>query len=83
MSDYLNCAIDMMFLSKACVKDVLAIMERIRRSTPLMKAIWEYSSLAKIRDQKLQRTLEGEQELRLMLATGALTLESSVTPDMQ
>ena len=69
----------MMYKTDFKVKDFLGVMEHIREAEPKMRKIWNVSSMAKQRDEKVRDILEAEAELRKAVGLGQFTMDSKVS----
>lgn len=79
---WLNVGLDIFFQTGAPLRETIPIMERIRKAVPMMKRIWEHSSMSlESRDQILQRTLWFEEDVKRELDEGRATLDSQILPD--
>ena len=65
--------------SGATLRETLPFMERVRKATPIMKNIWEVSSMSLCgRDAALQAVISFEEGVQKDLKDGKLTLDDSV-----
>ncbi|KAF5385060.1 hypothetical protein D9615_001095 [Tricholomella constricta] len=78
---FLKYAIDAHWLAGTPLKVTLPICKQIREAVPAMKKIWEYASSAQQRDQSIEEVLAFENQFRMLLAEGKVTLEESGNPD--
>ncbi|CAE7218464.1 unnamed protein product [Rhizoctonia solani] len=77
---YLKNALECLMESGATLTETLPLMERVRKATPLMKNIWETSSMSLCgRDAALQVVISFEEGIQKQLKDGTLTMDSSVT----
>jgi hypothetical protein len=65
--------------SGATLRETLPLMERVRKATPLMKNIWEISSMSLCgRDAALQAVISFEEGVQKQLKDGTLTMDDAV-----
>ncbi|CAE6515310.1 unnamed protein product [Rhizoctonia solani] len=77
---YLKSALECLTESGATLNETLPLMERVRKATPLMKNIWETSSMSLCgRDAALQAVISFEEGVQKQLKDGTLTMNDSVT----
>ncbi|KAG8763836.1 hypothetical protein FRC11_011506 [Ceratobasidium sp. 423] len=77
---YLKSALECLMESGATLNETLPLMERVRKATPLMKNIWETSSMSLCgRDAALQAVISFEEGVQKQLKDGTLTMNDSVT----
>ncbi|KAF8602703.1 hypothetical protein BDV93DRAFT_474048 [Ceratobasidium sp. AG-I] len=76
---YLKSALECLMESGATLRETLPFMERVRKATPIMKNIWEVSSMSLCgRDAALQAVISFEEGVQKDLKDGKLTLDDSV-----
>ncbi|KAI0076237.1 hypothetical protein K474DRAFT_1280111 [Panus rudis PR-1116 ss-1] len=79
---FLSCAVNYSFKCGTPIKDILPLMERIRKSIPETKKIWEHSGTYSRLQKTLDNTLRIEDQMRESLRKGEFTLEDAVIPQL-
>jgi len=76
---YLKSALECLMESGATLRETLPLMERVRKAAPLMKNIWEISSMSLCgRDAALQAVISFEEGVQKNLKDGTITLDDVV-----
>jgi len=79
---FLHAALGCLWRADAPVRITLPIIDRIEKSIPKMKRIWEYSAMAENgRDAMLQRTISYGESIRKKLEDGSVQMESAIRPE--
>ena len=78
-SGFLHCAYHAQYDGGSSVQFLLLILDRLERSTPMMKTIWGVTPQAAMgRDKALEADLEAREKFRRALDAGEIEMDSLV-----